>query len=649
MSKRHIVRGVLGGTFVLLASALSLVLSLEIAPAPEVRAAPNAAPLAAPPAQRPLPNTGQCSGTITATLSPSPVSICDDLSVSVPIRPSCPICPDGVHIVFVHINTPQNGWQARESENALEEAESLVPPGSHLRGAVINYDNAGATTLVRMTDNVGAIRGGLSRANNQYNPRGRAVQAAQLAVQELRGERKRNENPCEFVIFYAYTKSHYTDMQQELMEASRTVLREDVTLMVGCPMESGSWYCQGPEPEMPESPRWFTKYAEGGKLRRMVSDEMSDYDKGVGVRQVILTQDIPAGLSVIEGSASFTPTLSTIPGGSRLTWTLNDAKAGRPLTVTYGLDPGSVGRYTIRGEMTVFDTKRRKQSMPAPALDAEVIDLCPTDTPTPTATDTPLPTPTPTFTPTPTRTATRTPTPTPTATVTPTATPSVFRIYLPILLWEKEVCVPEFVYTDAVVVLDMSTSMYRETRGGRTKHEAAVEAARLFVDQFDFTPDVRGRRDQVAVVGFNDTAWTAVGLTSDPAAIGAALDGMTARIAQGTRLDLAFTQGQAALGAGPRIAGNRPVVVVLTDGLPNHVPFPPGGRQEDTVLAAARAVKDAGSRVFTVGLGEEDDVLRDLLLAAATSPSDYYFAPDGEDLGGIYRQIAGRITECPAE
>jgi hypothetical protein len=24
----------------------------------------------------------------------------------------------------------------------------------------------------------------------------------------------------------------------------------------------------------------------------------------------------------------------------------------------------------------------------------------------------------------------------------------------------------------------------------------------------------------------------------------------------------------------------------------------------------------------------------------------YYYAPDGEDLADIYRQIAGRITEC---
>jgi hypothetical protein len=40
-------------------------------------------------------------------------------------------------------------------------------------------------------------------------------------------------------------------------------------------------------------------------------------------------------------------------------------------------------------------------------------------------------------------------------------------------------------------------------------------------------------------------------------------------------------------------------------------------------------------------------VLRPLLEAAASNPEDYYYAPDGEDLADIYRQIAGRIIECP--
>jgi hypothetical protein len=35
------------------------------------------------------------------------------------------------------------------------------------------------------------------------------------------------------------------------------------------------------------------------------------------------------------------------------------------------------------------------------------------------------------------------------------------------------------------------------------------------------------------------------------------------------------------------------------------------------------------------------------LEAVSTTPGDYLFAPDGEDLAAIYRQVAGRIMACP--
>ncbi len=604
----------------------------------------------APPAhaqQRPVVNDAACAGSVTATLTAGTVSICDDVGVAIRVEPECPVCPDGVKVVFVHIDAPQNAWQARESTRALDEAARLVPPGATLNGAVILYNNQGANVLVRMTDDINRVRSALTRASNTYNPRGRAVKAAGLAVQELRRDRDRSRTPCEFVVFFAYTKSHYQDQRQELEEAARIVLKEDVTFMVGCPISPGAWYCRGPEPEMPRSPRWYTMFDEA-KLTGMVREEMRDYGKGVKVREMSVTQRLPAGLALLQGSASLTPTLATESDGtSLLTWTWTGPDATTAQTVTYRVDPGALGPHAIQGELTVTDNTYRKHVAPVPELRLDVIDLCPTATPTPVPTDTPDVPPTPTSTAT--HTPTRTPTATPTDTPPPTATPTqaVYRIYLPMLSWEKFVCVPESVYTDAVVVLDMSTSMYRTTRGGRTKHEAAIEAARQFVDQFSLAPDARGHHDQLGVVGFNATAWTASPLTTERGAIEAALESMTQRIDQGTRLDLAFQEGQAVLARGPRMAGNRPVIVLLTDGLPNQVPFAPGGRQEDTVLTAARAAKDAGARVFAIGLGEEDDVLRDLLREAASSPSDYYFAPDGEDLAGIYRQIASRITECP--
>ena len=89
-------------------------------------------------------------------------------------------------------------------------------------------------------------------------------------------------------------------------------------------------------------------------------------------------------------------------------------------------------------------------------------------------------------------------------------------------------------------------------------------------------------------------------------------------------------------------------MVLLTDGLPNRVPTPvPSGPQEETVARAAPRAKDGGTPVFTIGLGQQDDVLRRLLEICSTEPSMYYFAPDGEDLADIYRSIAGRIIACP--
>ncbi len=114
-----------------------------------------------------------------------------------------------------------------------------------------------------------------------------------------------------------------------------------------------------------------------------------------------------------------------------------------------------------------------------------------------------------------------------------------------------------------------------------------------------------------------------------------------------------MAEGQRVYEIGERLQPNTPVMILLTDGLPNRVPFGPGtdhpecDRQECAVLKLAAAAKNADTRVFTVGLGLPDDVLLDLLREAASSPEDYYFAPDGEDLQGIYKQIAGRIVECP--
>jgi Mg-chelatase subunit ChlD len=214
-------------------------------------------------------------------------------------------------------------------------------------------------------------------------------------------------------------------------------------------------------------------------------------------------------------------------------------------------------------------------------------------------------------------------------------------------------CVPEYQHADILLVLDTSTSMQRETRAGRTKLAAALEAARTFADSLSLERDGYGRQDRLAIVGFNNTAWTELTLSDDRVRIEQAFAALPAKSAEGTRLDLALEQGMRAWTDSWRLPANRPVLVLLTDGLPNRVPFGPGSAhpecasQECTVLKAATAAKQAGARVFTIGLGLPDDVLRRLLEEAASSPRDYAFAPDAEDLAAIYRQVAGRVRACP--
>jgi Mg-chelatase subunit ChlD len=266
----------------------------------------------------------------------------------------------------------------------------------------------------------------------------------------------------------------------------------------------------------------------------------------------------------------------------------------------------------------------------------------PTQTPTPTASHTA--TPSATSTPSPTDTATATPTRTATATRTPT--PDRYSIYLP-GAWRERRCVDVGQYADVVLVLDRSTSMRRSVRdGGQAKNEAAIAAARDFIGRLNLAGASSARGDQVAVVGFNGRAWLETDLTRDRPRALSALDRLAANLAEGTRLDLAFSAGQSPLDGRRRDGLNRPVMIVLTDGLPNQVPFPPGGRQEDTVLAAANAAKAAGTRVYTIGLGRPEDILDWLLVAAASQASMAYFAPDSADLAGIYAEIARREVRC---
>jgi hypothetical protein len=175
---------------------------------------------------------------------------------------------------------------------------------------------------------------------------------------------------------------------------------------------------------------------------------------------------------------------------------------------------------------------------------------------------------------------------------------------------------------DLVLVLDMSTSMRQQLADGRPKHAAVVAAAQALLNALDFDSGM----SRVGVVGFNDRAWVATDLTGDGGQARAAVSGLPADIAEGTRLDLALNL------AAEVVHRHRPevpvAVLLLTDGRPNRVPPAADGNVETTVLNAAGRVQAAGAVLHAVGFGMPADLGEALLRAVAGGPSRYHQAAD---------------------
>jgi uncharacterized protein YegL len=231
------------------------------------------------------------------------------------------------------------------------------------------------------------------------------------------------------------------------------------------------------------------------------------------------------------------------------------------------------------------------------------------------------PTPVPTEAATGTSTATNTlPPPTATASPMPSATPTATAIpvplYLPLTL--REHCSPEYQRADIALVIDTSSSMTGQ------KIVDAREAALLFVSKIDLAPN----RSQVAVVRYDREAEVVSELTKARAVIEAAIRSLHVR--SGTHIDKGLRAALAELRSPRRVGWNLPVVVLLTDGVQTGTP----GEE----LKAAAEVRDAGVRLYTIGLGA--DVDEDTLRAIAGADERYYYSPDSADLARIYSEIA---------
>lgn len=80
------------------------------------------------------------------------------------------------------------------------------------------------------------------------------------------------------------------------------------------------------------------------------------------------------------------------------------------------------------------------------------------------------------------------------------------------------------------------------------------------------------------------------------------------------------------------LAGYKPILVLLSDGLPTIAGDP---------RPVAREIKSSGVEILTIGLGTDADPV--LLTEIASKPEDYFYAPSGDDLEKIYQQVAQKI------
>jgi Mg-chelatase subunit ChlD len=290
--------------------------------------------------------------------------------------------------------------------------------------------------------------------------------------------------------------------------------------------------------------------------------------------ETIAVQDVvPGNMRYLAGSAS--PAATWDASTRTLTWQFRQVMAADTLTLRYRLQPLEVGTWptNVEADAPYRDVLGNDGRLVFPIPEVEVFDLG-------------------------------------------------HSLYMP--YGASRACLRRLLPVDVVLVMDTSSSM-REASGSGTKLQAAQEAARVFLDQLQWTAD------RAAIVAFDKGARREMGLTGDRAALERALDGLAT--SRGTHIDLGLAESGRTLVDEARDDA-KPVVILLTDGLNNNGP--------DPVLSEAAKLHQAGVLVYTIGLGANVDSA--LLSSVATTPDGYFESPTADDLEAIYREISERLA-----
>ncbi len=179
-------------------------------------------------------------------------------------------------------------------------------------------------------------------------------------------------------------------------------------------------------------------------------------------------------------------------------------------------------------------------------------------------------------------------------------------------------CVGGTTPLDVMLIIDRSGSM-----SGQPLADAKT-AGKGFVDRMNLS------QDQVGLASFGSDATLNRQLTHDGSAVKNAIDGLTS--GGSTNMADGINVAQAELRSVRHNPAARPVIILMSDGVPDS---------SSAALSAAQSAKNAGTRIFTIGLGSVD---ANLMRQLASSASDYYYAPTSADLVAIYQTIAGVVT-----
>ena len=184
-----------------------------------------------------------------------------------------------------------------------------------------------------------------------------------------------------------------------------------------------------------------------------------------------------------------------------------------------------------------------------------------------------------------------------------------------------------FPAVDVMLVIDRSGSMLGQ------KYTDARQACSNFVQNLHFSTNA----DQAGLASYNTSATLDAKLTNNMQVLNQAIASLPGA-AGNTSISSGLLTGQGELTSTRHHPQALPVIVLLSDGLPT-------AETKSNVLYNATQVKNAGTRVFTVGLGTDADPA--LLAGVASSPGDFYFTTNSSQLTALFNAISTVICRPP--